>query len=118
MGRLSGEAAESEKNCKRADQSPPVVHDALLDRPNFDWCLRPRSHAKTIFHTKSIISLAACRSQGAPCRDNSIGPLRERASALLQVPVFACRAASLSISDCTACAAWAANSFCWVAAAA
>src|SRR5262249_25533517 len=27
-----------------------------------------------------------------------------------QVPVFACRAASLSISDCTAWAAWAANS--------
>jgi hypothetical protein len=37
---------------------------------------------------------------------------------LLQVPIFVCRAASLSISDCTACAAWPANSFCWVAAAA
>ena len=35
----------------------------------------------------------------------------------LQIPVSACRAASLSISDCTACAAWSANSFCWVAAA-
>ena len=37
---------------------------------------------------------------------------------ILQVPFFACRAASLSISDCTACAAWSANSLCWVAAAA
>src|SRR5581483_3774335 len=37
---------------------------------------------------------------------------------LRQVPVLACRAASLSISVCTACAAWPANTFCWVAAAA
>lgn len=44
--------------------------------------------------------------------------LQNAVSPFLQVPVFACRAASLSISDCTACAAWPANSFCWVAAAA
>lgn len=48
----------------------------------------------------------------------SSGLQKRRERPLLQVPVFACRAASLSISDCTACAAWPANSFCWVAAAA
>jgi hypothetical protein len=43
---------------------------------------------------------------------------KSRPRPLLQVLLFTCRAASLSISDCTACAAWPANSFCWVAAAA
>jgi hypothetical protein len=62
------------------------------------------------------IATEALRSSEMAQWASGLQKCRERP--LLQVPVFACRAASLSISDCTACAAWPANSFCWVAAAA